>query len=175
MILTLWSPFTIAYDKDAALGISYWGPQRQQYYRAKINQVEKKSGYGYLKKIVIKRAHQNLYKFKEGDFLDLHLNEIEDMLLLIAQNKLFNLEVKEPYTSNFDPLGVIYRDKSKKKRLMRVDEIHKFCDETLQPICNILHQRLQNFMLGYNKGMPTREWTDKDKRRTCIMLNKIDD
>ncbi|GJT28756.1 retrovirus-related pol polyprotein from transposon TNT 1-94 [Tanacetum coccineum] len=23
--------------------------------------------------------------------------------------------------------------------------------------------------------MPTREWTDKDKRRTCIMLNKIDD
>ncbi|GJV04144.1 hypothetical protein Tco_1337713 [Tanacetum coccineum] len=26
MILTLWSPIIIAYDKDAALGISYWGP-----------------------------------------------------------------------------------------------------------------------------------------------------
>nr|GEV97166.1 DNA-directed DNA polymerase [Tanacetum cinerariifolium] len=58
---------------------------------------------------------------------------------------------------------------------MRVDEIHKFCDETLQSVRNILHQRLQNFKLVYNKGMPTREWTDKDKRHTCIMLNKIDD
>ncbi|GJT67220.1 hypothetical protein Tco_1018700 [Tanacetum coccineum] len=54
--------------------------------------IEKKSGYGYLEKIIVKRADQKLYKFKEGDFPDLHLNDIEDMLLLIAQNKLFNLE-----------------------------------------------------------------------------------
>ncbi|GJY06208.1 hypothetical protein Tco_0373262 [Tanacetum coccineum] len=37
------------------------------------------------------RADNQLYKFKEGDFPDLHLNEIEDMLLLLTQNKLFNL------------------------------------------------------------------------------------
>ncbi|GJU89296.1 hypothetical protein Tco_1301719 [Tanacetum coccineum] len=55
-------------------------------------QVERKSGYGYLKEIVVRRADQKLYKFKEGDFSDLHLNDIEDMLLLIAQNNLFNLE-----------------------------------------------------------------------------------
>ncbi|GJZ89324.1 hypothetical protein Tco_0661106 [Tanacetum coccineum] len=54
--------------------------------------VEKKSGYGYLEEIVIRRADQKLYKFKEGDFPDLHLNYIEDMLILIAQNKLFNLD-----------------------------------------------------------------------------------
>ncbi|GJY75298.1 hypothetical protein Tco_0480414 [Tanacetum coccineum] len=54
--------------------------------------IEKKSGYGYLEEIVVRRADQKLYKFKEGDFPDLHLNDIEDMLLLIAQNKLFNLE-----------------------------------------------------------------------------------
>nr|GEV57185.1 hypothetical protein [Tanacetum cinerariifolium] len=54
-------------------------------------QVENKFGYGYLKEIVMKRADQQLYKFIEGDFLDLHLNDIEDMLLLLTQNRLFNL------------------------------------------------------------------------------------
>ncbi|GJV98517.1 hypothetical protein Tco_1553769 [Tanacetum coccineum] len=54
--------------------------------------VEKRSAYGYLKEIVIRRADQKLYKFKEGEFLDLHLNDIEDMLTLIVENKLFNLD-----------------------------------------------------------------------------------
>ncbi|GKD63132.1 hypothetical protein Tco_1305240 [Tanacetum coccineum] len=30
----------------------------------------------------------------EGDFPRLHLNDIEDMLLLVVQNKLFNLDGK---------------------------------------------------------------------------------
>ncbi|GJS38943.1 hypothetical protein Tco_0563986 [Tanacetum coccineum] len=55
-------------------------------------QVAKKSGYGYLEKIKVRRADKKLYKFKEDDFPDLHLNDIKDMLLLITQNKLFNLE-----------------------------------------------------------------------------------
>ncbi|GJR91776.1 putative reverse transcriptase domain-containing protein [Tanacetum coccineum] len=33
-----------------------------------------------------------VYKFKEGDFVDLHLNDIKDMLLLAVQHKLFQLE-----------------------------------------------------------------------------------
>ncbi|GJZ04775.1 hypothetical protein Tco_0538050 [Tanacetum coccineum] len=37
-------------------------------------------------------ADQQLYTFKEGDFKRLHLNDIEDILLLIAQNKLNNLD-----------------------------------------------------------------------------------
>nr|GFA53777.1 hypothetical protein [Tanacetum cinerariifolium] len=32
-----------------------------------------------------------IYKFKECDFVDLHLNDIEDMLLLAVQHKLFHL------------------------------------------------------------------------------------
>ncbi|GJS99488.1 hypothetical protein Tco_0820658 [Tanacetum coccineum] len=42
--------------------------------------------------IVIRRADQKLNTFKEGDFPRHHLNDIEDMLLLHVQNKLFNLE-----------------------------------------------------------------------------------
>nr|GEV19413.1 hypothetical protein [Tanacetum cinerariifolium] len=45
-----------------------------------------------IKDIVVRRADQKLYKFMEGDFPRLHLNDIEDMLLLVVQNKFFNLE-----------------------------------------------------------------------------------
>ncbi|GJS78120.1 hypothetical protein Tco_0728001 [Tanacetum coccineum] len=53
--------------------------------------VNKWYGYGHLEEIDVRRADQQLYKFMEGDFLRLHLNNIEDMLLLVVQNKLFNL------------------------------------------------------------------------------------
>ncbi|GJX60259.1 hypothetical protein Tco_0291649 [Tanacetum coccineum] len=43
-------------------------------------------------KIEVRREDQQLYKFKEGDFPRLHLNDIEDMLLLLVQKKLLNLE-----------------------------------------------------------------------------------
>ncbi|GJR73097.1 hypothetical protein Tco_0085462 [Tanacetum coccineum] len=53
--------------------------------------VKKLHGYGHLEEIVVKRADRQFYKFKEGDFVDLHLNDIEDMLLLAVQHKLFHL------------------------------------------------------------------------------------
>nr|GEU71247.1 retrotransposon-related protein [Tanacetum cinerariifolium] len=53
--------------------------------------VERLHGYGQLDEIVMKRADRQLYKFKEGDFVDLDLNDIEDMLLLAVQHKLFHL------------------------------------------------------------------------------------
>ncbi|GKF40388.1 hypothetical protein Tco_0120449, partial [Tanacetum coccineum] len=36
-----------------------------------------------------------LYKFKEGDFHKLRIQDIEDMLLLLVQGKLTNLNVEE--------------------------------------------------------------------------------
>nr|GEX88348.1 hypothetical protein [Tanacetum cinerariifolium] len=42
--------------------------------------------------IEVRRKDHQLYKFKEGDFLRLHLHDIEDMLLLLVQKKLSNLE-----------------------------------------------------------------------------------
>ncbi|GKB31165.1 hypothetical protein Tco_0870566 [Tanacetum coccineum] len=47
--------------------------------------------YGYLKEIVVRRADNDLYRFKEGDFPRLRINDIEDMLLLVVQNRLTNL------------------------------------------------------------------------------------
>nr|GEW24483.1 reverse transcriptase domain-containing protein [Tanacetum cinerariifolium]GEW24498.1 reverse transcriptase domain-containing protein [Tanacetum cinerariifolium] len=53
--------------------------------------VKRKRGYGYLEEIVVRKANNVLYKFKEGDFSRLRINDIEDMLLLVVQNRLTNL------------------------------------------------------------------------------------
>nr|GEW69595.1 transmembrane 9 superfamily member 1-like [Tanacetum cinerariifolium] len=53
--------------------------------------VMRKHGYGYLKEIVVRRSDNDIYKFKEGDFPRLHINDIEEMLLLVVQNRLINL------------------------------------------------------------------------------------
>nr|GEW90159.1 hypothetical protein [Tanacetum cinerariifolium] len=81
MVPKLWSPIKAAYNKYAALGSSHWGSKRQTFYGHMIN-----------REIVVKRADQKLYKFMEDDFQRLYLNDIEDMLLLIVQNRLNNLE-----------------------------------------------------------------------------------
>ncbi|GKB25821.1 hypothetical protein Tco_0865222 [Tanacetum coccineum] len=54
-------------------------------------EVMRKHGYGYLRKIDVRRADNDLHTFKEGDFPRLCINDIEDMLILIVQNRLTNL------------------------------------------------------------------------------------
>ncbi|GJW55405.1 hypothetical protein Tco_0099490 [Tanacetum coccineum] len=44
--------------------------------------------YGHLEEIKVRRDDQKLYMFKEGDFKRLRLQDIEDMLLLLVQQKL---------------------------------------------------------------------------------------
>nr|GEY38766.1 hypothetical protein [Tanacetum cinerariifolium] len=59
----------------------------------KVSQFEvmKKHRYGYMREILVRRADNDLYRFKKGDFPRLHINDIEDMLLIIVQNQLTNL------------------------------------------------------------------------------------
>ncbi|GJT82860.1 hypothetical protein Tco_1057202 [Tanacetum coccineum] len=168
----------------------------------------KSVSFGYLEEIDVRRADRQVYKFKEGDFVDLHLNDIEDMLLLAVQHKLFQLngsdivdlivalrmftrsliikhrvedlqlgvesyqkklnitkpqktfpliEFKELYTPSYKPLGVIYEDLNKQKRVMRADELYKFSNGTLNTIRDELHHRIFDFSLGYNKEMSKRK------------------
>nr|GEX95482.1 hypothetical protein [Tanacetum cinerariifolium] len=53
--------------------------------------VMRKRGYRYVEEIVVRKADNKLYKFKEGDFPRLRINDIEDMLLFVVQNRLINL------------------------------------------------------------------------------------
>ncbi|GKD28982.1 hypothetical protein Tco_1239760 [Tanacetum coccineum] len=53
--------------------------------------IMRKYRYGYLEEIVVRRADNVLYRFKKGDFPRLRINDIEDMLILMVQNRLSNL------------------------------------------------------------------------------------
>ncbi|GKF11943.1 hypothetical protein Tco_0049869, partial [Tanacetum coccineum] len=163
--------------------------------------VDKLHSYGYLEEIMVRKADRQLYKLKEGDFINRHLNDIEDMLLLLVQHKLFQLDdseivdlamalhmftrsliikrrVKdfqlELYTPSFDPPGVVFEDLSHQKRLMRANELYKFSDGTLKKVHGTLHRMLLNFRFGYNKDMPRKKWLDSDKRRLGNMVDLID-
>nr|GEV34269.1 hypothetical protein [Tanacetum cinerariifolium] len=56
--------------------------------------------YKHLDWITVRRDDDKLYKFKEGDFKRLRLQDIEDMLLLLVQGKLTNLTVEECFAFN---------------------------------------------------------------------------
>nr|GFC28235.1 hypothetical protein [Tanacetum cinerariifolium] len=56
--------------------------------------------YKHLDWISVRRDDDKIYKFKEGDFKRLRLQDIEYMLLLLVQGKLSNLTVKERFAFN---------------------------------------------------------------------------
>ncbi|GJT14419.1 hypothetical protein Tco_0861461 [Tanacetum coccineum] len=110
MVPNIWVPVKVAYDKHALWGISHWREQRKTFYGyarglqsthgvysmkciLAVTQVEvmRKHMCGYLKEIVVKRVDNDLYRFKEGDYPRLRINDFEDMLLLVVQNRLTNL------------------------------------------------------------------------------------
>nr|GEY92585.1 hypothetical protein [Tanacetum cinerariifolium] len=56
--------------------------------------------YKHLDSITVRKDDDKLYKFKEGNFKRLHIQDIKDMLLLLVQVKLTNLTVEERFAFN---------------------------------------------------------------------------
>ncbi|GKF87564.1 hypothetical protein Tco_0258441 [Tanacetum coccineum] len=57
------------------------------------------------------------------------------------------------------PRAVVYRDRNDQRKLMRLNELHKFSDGTLTIVMEKLDQMVKDFHLyEYNKGMETRKW-----------------
>ncbi|GJX71225.1 putative RNA-directed DNA polymerase, eukaryota, reverse transcriptase zinc-binding domain protein [Tanacetum coccineum] len=100
-------------------GISHWGKKRRQFYafatsresardvysKRRIIAVTKVEivewhDYKHLDWITVRRDDDVLYKFKEGDFHRLRIQDIEDMLLLLVQGKVTNLSVEERIAFN---------------------------------------------------------------------------
>nr|GEX64840.1 hypothetical protein [Tanacetum cinerariifolium] len=178
--------------------------------------------YKHLYWISVRRDDDQIYKFKEGDFKRLRLQDIEDMLLLLVQGKLSNLTVeerlafnvslrmftrsiviqrrvedlqlgvesyqkklnltrpdtyrsdlkrREAYTAYSNPRGFIYQNKDKKNRLMRIDELHKFSDGTLNDVRNALDDRLKGIRMQY---LPSTIRRKGDKDRAAAMIQAIE-
>nr|GEU50144.1 hypothetical protein [Tanacetum cinerariifolium] len=172
--------------------------------------------------ITVRKDNDKLYKFKEGDFKRLRIQDIEDMLMLLVQGKLTNLEVeerftfnvslrmftrsiviqrrvedlqlgvksyqkrlnltkldsyrsdlkhKEAYTAYSNPRGFIYQNKDKRKRLMRIDELHKFSDGTVTDVRTALDDRLKGIQMQY---LPQSIWRKNDKDKVSAMIQAID-
>ncbi|GKA30468.1 hypothetical protein Tco_0716773 [Tanacetum coccineum] len=52
-----------------------------------------------------------------------------------------NLKRRDAYTAYSNPRGFIYQNKDKKNKLMRIDELHKFSDGTLDDVRTALNDR----------------------------------
>ncbi|GKB47087.1 hypothetical protein Tco_0897840, partial [Tanacetum coccineum] len=178
-------------------------------------------GYKHLDWITVRRYDNKLYTFKEGDFKQLRLQDIEDMLIILIQGKLTNLNVedclafgvslrmftrsiviqrrvedlqlgiesyqkklnitkpdmyrsdlerKDAYTAYSYPRGFIYLNKDKKNGLMRIDELHKFSDGTLDDVWTALNDRLKGIRMEY---LPKTIWRQNDRERAKAMIQAI--
>ncbi|GJU70942.1 hypothetical protein Tco_1262347 [Tanacetum coccineum] len=177
---TMWSEVPIVYDKHA-LWASLTGGEN-------VNNSMDSQSTGNL--LVI--DDDKLYTFKEGDYNRLHLQDIEDMLLLLVQGKLTNLNIEERLA-----LGVLLRmftrsivirrrvedlhlgiesyqkklNLTKLDTLMRIDELHKFSDGTLNDVRSALDNILKRIRIEY---LPQTVWRNIDRERAGAMIQAID-
>nr|GEW94191.1 hypothetical protein [Tanacetum cinerariifolium] len=132
---------------------------------------------------MVQRDDDKLYKFKEGDFKRLRIQDIEDMLLLLVQGKMTNLTIKERFPFNvslrmFTRSIIIQRrvedlqlgNKDKQNRLMRIDELHKFSDGTLTNVRTALDDHLKGIRMKY---LPQSIWRKSDDK-AAAMIQAID-
>nr|GEU92642.1 retrovirus-related Pol polyprotein from transposon TNT 1-94 [Tanacetum cinerariifolium] len=190
---TMWSQVLVIYDKHALWRISHWGRKRQQFYGFTVN---RESAHNHLDWIIVHRDDDKLYTFKEGDYKRLRLQDIKDLLLLLVQGNLTNLIIEEclalnvslrmftrsivikrhlkrlpTYSAYPNPRGLIYQNKDKKNKLLRIDELHKFSDGTLNDVQTALDDILKRIRMKY---LLQTFWRNVDKEREGAMIQAID-
>nr|GFB62770.1 hypothetical protein [Tanacetum cinerariifolium] len=172
----------IDYDKHALWGVSHWGRKHQQFYRFAVNResaldvyskrriiavtdlkIVEWHNYKHLDWIKVRRDDDKLYKFKEGDFKSYQKR------LNLTKPDMYQSDLKrrEAYTAYSNPRGFIYQNKDKKNRLMRIDELHKFNDGTLNDVRNALDDHLKGIRMQY---LPQTIWRKGDKDRAAAMI-----
>nr|GEW71735.1 hypothetical protein [Tanacetum cinerariifolium] len=104
--------------------------------------------------------------------LQLCVESYQKKLNLIKPNTYrSDLKRKEAYTTYSNPRGFIYQNKDKQNRLMRINELHKFSDGTLNDVLTVLDDRLKCIRMKY---LPQAIWRKSDKERAEEMIQAID-
>ncbi|GJR01246.1 hypothetical protein Tco_0524230 [Tanacetum coccineum] len=122
------------------------------------------------------------HDYKHLDWITVIQRRVEDLQLGVEsyQKKLnltkpdtyrSNLRRQDAYTPYSDPRGFIYENKDKKNRLMRIDELHKFSDGTLDDVRTALNDRLKGIRMEY---LPQTFWSQRDKANARAMIQAID-
>nr|GEV57485.1 hypothetical protein [Tanacetum cinerariifolium] len=76
-----------------------------------------------------------------------------------------------PYTAYPDIQGIIYEDEMNKYRLMRIDDLYKFSDDTLNHVRTALNDISTRIEMDY---LPKQKWCKQDKQRARVMIKEID-
>ncbi|GKA25445.1 hypothetical protein Tco_0711554 [Tanacetum coccineum] len=98
---------------------------------------------------------------KTGQDLSLHTAVNMWIRNLVIRNRVGDLQ-----------LGI---ERNDQRKLMRLNEIHKFSDGTLTRVMEKLDHMVKDFHLfEYNKGMETRKWSEDDKRRSKDFITAIE-
>nr|GEV94455.1 putative ribonuclease H-like domain-containing protein [Tanacetum cinerariifolium] len=84
-----------------------------------------------------------------------------------------NLKRKTPYTTYSNPRGFIYQNQDKKNRLMRIDELHKFSDGTLNDVRSALDDTLKKIRMKYLPQTIWRELKFNSHKDAKILMEVI--
>nr|GEX36764.1 hypothetical protein [Tanacetum cinerariifolium] len=148
--------------------------------------------YKHLDWITVRRDDDKLYKFKEGDFKRLRIQDIEDMLLLLVQGKLTNLTVEERFSFNVslrmftrsiviqrrvEDLQLGVKSYQKKLNLTKPDTYRSELKRkeayivTITDVRTALDDRVKGIQMKY---LPQSIWRKSDKDRAAAMIQAID-
>ncbi|GJT25568.1 hypothetical protein Tco_0895505, partial [Tanacetum coccineum] len=191
---SMWSQTVVKYDKFALWGISHWVRRDDDalykfkegdLHRLRIQDiedmllllvqgkvtnlsVEERIAFNvslrmFTRRVVIQRRVEDLQLGVESYQKKLNLTK--------PDTYRSNLRRQDAYTPYSDPRGFIYENKDKKNRLMRIDELHKFSDGTLDDVRTVLNDRLKGIRMEY---LPETFWSQRDKANARAMIQAID-
>ncbi|GKA85877.1 hypothetical protein Tco_0807531 [Tanacetum coccineum] len=175
----MWSQVPIVYDKHALLGISHWGRKRKQFYGFTVNRESARDVYSRnriirIKKLTIVEWHN--YKHLEWITVRKLTNlNIEECLALVVLLRMFTRSIVIRRRVEDLQLGIeSYQKKlnlTKRDTLMRIDELHKFSDGTLNDVQSALDDILKRIRMEY---LPQNVWRNIDRERAGAMIQAID-
>nr|GEW26284.1 hypothetical protein [Tanacetum cinerariifolium] len=196
---TMWIQEPINYDKNALRGVSHWGRKRQQFYGFAVNRESALDVYSKRRiiavtdlKIVEWHSYKHLNWITERFTFNVSLRmftrsiviqrRVEDLQMGVeSYQKRLNLTKPDTYRSGLkrmeayatysNPRGFIYQNKDKKNRLMRIDELYKFSDGTLNDVHTALDDHLKGIRMHY---LPQTIWRKCNKDRAAAMIQAID-
>ncbi|GJX01077.1 hypothetical protein Tco_0184990 [Tanacetum coccineum] len=177
LVLSLWVESEHEYDISAAYGITHWWFRRKEFYINKHSEPSDREAVRSQMRILSHHvdkktgnqeswgrdcsSHSNVYQIKIN--LDRHNWDATDYYF------------KEDFTICPISQEHCYKDRNDQRKLMRLNELHKFSDGTLTRVMEKLDHMVKDFHLfEYNKGMETRKWSEDDKRRSKDFITAIE-
>ncbi|GJT15848.1 hypothetical protein Tco_0874554 [Tanacetum coccineum] len=122
--------------------------------------------------VALRMCTRRVFIQKQVEDLQLGVEIYQKKLNITKPDNLrSNISNETLYTPYNNPRGFIYQDKFKRNRLMRADELYKFCDGTLTSVISIL----QDIVSGLNmRNLPMKRWSEREKSRSRVMIKAID-